>query len=195
MIKNIDNIANSLKLADDASRTAGRTLEAATKAGADAATIRNLTKQLDNANQLRASKQLEVNSLTKSDFIKSTDSPAVAVEKNTFLNNATDWIKNNPGYTILGVSAVGLAAYCFTTGSSLSEAASALAGSAGNAAGSAVGAAFSGIMSAVNSFISSATGIPIEYVKYIWYVIGAILIYLILRRIKNFFSDLFTNEY
>ena len=32
-------------------------------------------------------------------------------------------------------------------------------------------------------------------VKYIWYVIGALLLFLILRRIKNFFSDLFTNEY
>jgi Ca2+/Na+ antiporter len=154
IFKNVPEIVDDTQRAVLEVKAASDALAASKKTGEGFAKIRDLTNKLDDSKKILSSKQLEVNSLTKSDFIKSTDSPAVAVEKNTFLNNATDWMKNNPGYTILGVSAVGLAAYCFTTGSSLSDAASALAGSAGNAAGSAVGAAFSGIMSAVNSFIS-----------------------------------------
>jgi len=148
----------------------------------------------------------QLNKTKESDFIKSSDPPQVQQQKRTLLNQATDFISQNPG---LALGAVGLAAYMFSSGQSLPGAIASLGQSAGStigsaiggvgnsigsaiggvgsAIGSAIGGVGSGIMNTVNSSISGITGIPKEDVKYIWWALLVLFIFYLLLKIKTFF--------
>ena len=110
-----------------------------------------------------------------SDFIKPTDSPADVATKKSLLSQAGEYIAQHP---LLTISAAGLAYYMFTTGQSLPDAVASLGLSAGSAVGNAVTSAISGL-----------TGIPKEYVNYIWWVLLAILAFYLIMKIKSFFFD------
>lgn len=109
--------------------------------------------------------------MKESDFIKPTDSPANVATKKTLLSQAGDFIAAHP---LLTISAAGLAYYMFTTGQSLPEAVSSL----GLSVGGAVGNAFT-------SAVSGLTGIPKDYVKYIWWVLLALFLFYLFMKIKG----------
>jgi hypothetical protein len=117
-----------------------------------------------------------LNKMKDSDFIKPTDSPADVATKKSLLSQAGDFVAAHP---LLTISAAGLAYYMFTTGQSLPDAVASLGLSAGSAIGNAVESAISGL-----------TGIPKEYVHYIWWVLLAIFLFYIFMKIK----DLLTGE-
>jgi hypothetical protein len=127
-----------------------------------------------------------LNRKTESDLIKPTDSPEDVATKKTLLSQAGDFVANHP---LLTITAAGLAYYMFTTGQSLPEAVSSLGLSAGNAVGGAISGVVSGIANGIESAISGLTGIPKEYVRYIWYVLLALLLYYLYKKIKSFFDD------
>ena len=143
--------------------------------------------------KLKQQKVKELNKTKESDFIKSSDPPEVQQHKRSLLSQATDFITQNPG---LALGAAGLAAYMFSSGKSLPDAIASLGESAGSAIGTAIGGVGSGIMNAVNSTISGITGIPKEYVKYIWWALLALFIFYLLLKIKRFFfGDYYTEDY
>jgi len=117
----------------------------------------------------------DLNKMKDSDFIKPTDSPADVATKKTLLSQAGDFVADHP---LLTISAAGLAYYMFTTGQSLPDAVASLGLSAGSAIGNAATSAISGL-----------TGIPKEYVSYIWWVLLAILAFYLIMKIKSFFFD------
>lgn len=124
--------------------------------------------------------------MKESDFIKPTDSPADVETKKSLLSQAGDFVAAHP---LLTIGAAGLAYYMFTTGQSLPDALSSLGLSAGNAVGGAISGVFSGIANGIESAISGLTGIPKEYVHYIWYVLLALFLYYLYIKIKSFFDD------
>jgi hypothetical protein len=113
----------------------------------------------------------DLNKMKDSDFIKPTDSPADVATKKTLLSQAGDFVAEHP---LLTISAAGLAYYMFTTGQSLPDAVASLGLSAGSAIGNAATSAISGL-----------TGIPKEYVSYIWWVLLAILLFYLFMKIKD----------
>jgi len=117
----------------------------------------------------------DLKDMKESDFIKPTDSPADVATKKSLLSEAGDFVAAHP---LLTISAAGLAYYMFTTGQSLPEAVASLGLSAGSAIGNAVESAISGI-----------TGIPKEYVHYIWWVLLAIFLFYIFMKIKGLLFD------
>jgi len=126
-----------------------------------------------------------LNRKTESDLIKPTDSPEDVATKKTLLSQAGDFVAAHP---LLTITAAGLAYYMFTTGQSLPEAISSLGLSAGNAVGGAISGVVSGIANGIESAISGLTGIPKEYVHYIWYVLLALFLYYLYIKIKSFFD-------
>ena len=127
-----------------------------------------------------------LNTKTEADLIKPTDSPADVATKKSLLSQAGDFVAAHP---LLTITAAGLAYYMFTTGQSLPDALSSLGLSAGNAVGGAISGVFSGIANGIESAISGLTGIPKEYVHYIWYVLLALFLYYLYIKIKSFFDD------
>lgn len=114
--------------------------------------------------------------------------------------------KDNPILTTVGLTASGVAIYAGINGLSFEDATSdlvsksadeltpivaSLAGAAGTVVGTGVGAVVEGGTEAVgggiNAFVSGLTGIPIEYMSYIWYAFGGIVFLLIIFRIYKFF--------
>jgi len=119
----------------------------------------------------------EVDNLKKmkdSDFIKPTDSPADVATKKSLLSQAGEFVAAHP---LLTISAAGLAYYMFTTGQSLPEAVSSLGLSAGSAVGNALTSAVSGL-----------TGIPKDYVKYIWWALLALFVFYLFMKLKGFLT-------
>jgi hypothetical protein len=116
-----------------------------------------------------------LNTKTEADLIKPTDSPADVATKKSLLSQAGDFVAAHP---LLTISAAGLAYYMFTTGQSLPDAIASLGLSAGSAIGNAVESAISGL-----------TGIPKEYVQYIWWVLLAIFLFYIFMKIKGLLFD------
>ena len=129
-----------------------------------------------------------LNKMKESDFIKRTDSPADVATKKSLLSQAGDFIADHP---LLTLSAAGLAYYMFTTGQSLPDAVASLGVSAGGAIGGAIGGVVSGIGNGIESAISGLTGIPKEYVHYIWYVLLALFLYY-LFIIVDIYHDWYT---
>ena len=149
----------------------------------DGTPIKNDTKRRpgEDADQVDNLKDMK-----ESDFIKPTDSPADVETKKSLLSQAGDFVAAHP---LLTIGAAGLAYYMFTTGQSLPDAISSLGLSAGSAVGGAISGVVSGIANGIESGISGLTGIPKEYVHYIWYVLLALFLYYLYIKIKSFFDD------
>ena len=127
-----------------------------------------------------------LNTKTESDLIKPTDSPADVATKKSLLSQAGDFVAAHP---LLTITAAGLAYYMFTTGQSLPDAIASLGLSAGGAIGGAISGVVSGIGNGIESAISGLTGIPKEYVHYIWYVLLALFLFYLFIKIRSFFFD------
>jgi hypothetical protein len=110
---------------------------------------------------------------------------------------------NNPKLTALGFTAAGIGTYAALNNMSFAEAtdtlaektaeelspiASAVGGAVGDVAGDVIGAGVGVVGSGVNSLISSITGIPIEYLPYIWYTLGILFVLSLLYKFYSYFK-------
>jgi len=229
------NLSKSARAAEDAVRAAQNAKKAALNAQKAASNINDSVaqaraifaksvaiKKAEQATKALADLQLAQKNLadfknTKISDIKNAEKDIMNVPEDVkpgLLNQATDLIKNNPGYTLLGISAIGLVAYSYLNNSTPSDA---VRGLGVDSTSEEIDQAeeiptydeedldFSNdfepsppqslettlylnyllITGYIDGFLSGLTGVTLNYSTYILIILGITILFLIIKKFKS----------